>query len=409
MEQGLFAFSNFFLSLLLARWLDPQDYGVFTVAYSIFLFLATIHTSLFTEPILVFGSGRFHHHQSAYFRTLLEDHGRFIFLSGLTVLTFGILFGLVLGFDSSRSFIALGIASPFILTLWLLRRMCYLRQGPHLAAQAGLIYSIFILGGSLILQHFLFLTPSTAFVLIALSSLCSTGWLIFKLQCVSLLRNGHHTHLEFRTAHWDYGRWALGTNVLTWLPSNIYFFALPLWVGLEAGGALRALLNFLMPIMHLFTALGSTLIPFFVGIRSRTDFTITVFKITGLLIFSSLLYWMILFLYGTDLMDWVYAGKFNHYGDSLAIIGILPILYSIHLVFSSALRALEKPSVILRASLISTIATLSLGLWMVSQWEVIGAQLGWLVSYMVGTALIIGYFLKLRSMHKLQDPILPKH
>lgn len=409
MEQGLFAFSNFFLALLLARWLDPQDYGIFTVAYSIFLFLATIHTSLFTEPVLVFGNGRFHHQQSAYFRTLLEDHGKFIFLSGLTVLTFGVLLGLVFGFDSSRSFIALGIASPFILTLWLLRRMCYLREGPHIAAQAGLIYSIVILGGSFLLQHFLFLTPGTAFVLMALSSLISTCWLIFKLQCVSLLQTGHHPHLEFRTAHWDYGRWALGTNVLTWLPGNIYFFALPLWFGLEAGGALRALLNFLMPIMHLFTALGSTLIPFFVGIRFHPTFASMVFKITGLLILSSVLYWMLLLLYGTDLIDWVYAGKFTQYGDSLKIIGILPILYSIHLVFSSALRALEKPSFILRASLISTMATLSVGLWMVSQWEVIGAQLGWLVSYLVGTILIIGYFLKLRSTQQVQGPTHAEH
>ena len=90
MEQGFFAFSNFLLVLLLARWLDPQDYGWFTVSYSIFLFLATIHTSLFTEPMLVFGDGRFYHQQSVYFKALLEDHGKFIFFSGVTFMIPGI-------------------------------------------------------------------------------------------------------------------------------------------------------------------------------------------------------------------------------------------------------------------------------------------------------------------------------
>lgn len=397
MEQGFFAFSNFLLVLLLARWLDPQDYGWFTVSYSIFLFLATIHTSLFTEPMLVFGDGRFYHQQSVYFKALLEDHGKFIFFSGVTLMIPGIFLKLRGDLGSMSLLLTACVATPFILTLWVLRRMCYLRSGPKVAAQAGLIYFVFIMGGALALQHFFLLTPSTAFGLLAASSLFSSCWIFLKLECFALFQNEHSILLEFRTAHWDYGRWALGTNVLTWFPSNIYFFVIPWWAGLEAGGALRASLNFLMPIMHVFTALSSALIPLFVRIRLNSNFTSIVLKITCLFCLASFSYWMVLFFYGTNLIDWIYAGKFSQYAETLRLIGSLPIFYSIHLVFSSALRAMEKPFYILQASLLSTLVTLSVGLWMAFKWKVIGAQLGWLVSYIVGTAFIISYFIAFRS------------
>nr|HQU28183.1 polysaccharide biosynthesis C-terminal domain-containing protein [Nitrospirales bacterium] len=122
-----------------------------------------------------------------------------------------------------------------------------------------------------------------------------------------------------------------------------------------------------------------------------------VLKITCLFCLASFSYWMVLFFYGTNLIDWIYAGKFSQYAETLRLIGSLPIFYSIHLVFSSALRAMEKPFYILQASLLSTLVTLSVGLWMAFKWKVIGAQLGWLVSYIVGTAFIISYFIAFRS------------
>jgi hypothetical protein len=73
-DQGLFALSSALLNILLARWLLPLEYGAFVIAYSVFLFIGACHTSLFTEPMLVFGSDRYAASLPCYMRVLVRGH-----------------------------------------------------------------------------------------------------------------------------------------------------------------------------------------------------------------------------------------------------------------------------------------------------------------------------------------------
>ena len=59
LDQGLFSGANFLVNILLARWLAPEEYGAFAVAYSIFLLLAAFHTAVLTEPMMIFGAGKY--------------------------------------------------------------------------------------------------------------------------------------------------------------------------------------------------------------------------------------------------------------------------------------------------------------------------------------------------------------
>src|SRR5207247_11135829 len=85
-DQGLFAVSNFALNVLLARWLAPQDYGAFAVAFAVFLLLGTFHSSLLIEPMLVFGPGRYRRRLSEYVGVLLYGHSGFAVLGSLVLL-----------------------------------------------------------------------------------------------------------------------------------------------------------------------------------------------------------------------------------------------------------------------------------------------------------------------------------
>ena len=122
MDQGLVATSNFTLNILLARWLIPVEYGAFSVAYTIFLFLGTFHTGMLSEPMLVFGPRKYKGRTISYLRVLLLGNWVFGIIIGiiffLTYLAF-------LRFTSSPlipTFLGLTIASPFIFFQWLMRR-----------------------------------------------------------------------------------------------------------------------------------------------------------------------------------------------------------------------------------------------------------------------------------------------
>ena len=86
LDQGLFAGANFIVNILLARWLTPGEYGAFAVAFSVFLLLGVFHTAIFTEPMMVFGPGKYREGLPEYFGILLRGHFA-LMLPGAALLT----------------------------------------------------------------------------------------------------------------------------------------------------------------------------------------------------------------------------------------------------------------------------------------------------------------------------------
>ena len=74
LDQGIFAGSNFVISILLARWLSAEQYGMYAVAFAVFLFLLNFHQALILEPMLVFGSSVYRDCLRGYVKALLLLH-----------------------------------------------------------------------------------------------------------------------------------------------------------------------------------------------------------------------------------------------------------------------------------------------------------------------------------------------
>src|ERR1700710_657884 len=58
-DQGLISGSNFAIGILLARWMKPEQYGAYALAFSVFLLLSQFHGSIVLEPMAVFGSSTY--------------------------------------------------------------------------------------------------------------------------------------------------------------------------------------------------------------------------------------------------------------------------------------------------------------------------------------------------------------
>ena len=52
-DQAIFAATNFALNVLFARWLSVRDYGIYSISFSIFLFLTVVHWATVIEPLIV--------------------------------------------------------------------------------------------------------------------------------------------------------------------------------------------------------------------------------------------------------------------------------------------------------------------------------------------------------------------
>ena len=392
LEQGLFAGSNFLLNILLVRWLAPDVYGAFTVAFTVFLLLGTLHTGLLTEPMLVFGAGKFAERFPAYLRTLLKDHLylTLLFAVGLAV-TAGVWWGLgntLLGL----TFGMLAVAQGFMLFIWLIRRACYAKLQPAWAAAGGACYFVLLLGGLLLLQQWEALSLETGLLLLAVAG-AGAGLLIWQG-----LRKPKGTPpdaafvQDVRHTHWRYGKWAATTGALQWVPGHLAFLVLPIWAGLEAGGALKALLVMVMPVAHIYGALSVLTVPMLVKARAQRGFGGLVLGLTALITLGTCLYWALLAWWGPELMHWLYAGQFGEYAALLWLVGALPVLSGIEALLGAALRALERPNEIFWAHLGATCFALTLGLWLIAVYGVWGALIGFLVQ-MALELLVMTYFL----------------
>jgi O-antigen/teichoic acid export membrane protein len=385
----LFATSNFILSILLARWLTPQEYGAFGLAFAVFLFVGSMQQATLIEPMLVFGPGRYKERLPEYLGALVYGHLGFSGLGSIALLLAGLGFSLWGSRALSDALVALALAGPFILLLWLMRRACYVRLEPRLAASGGAWYMALMVAGAFVLYWVGWLSTATALGVMGISSLMVSIWLMVRLHVeLPPLRKGTLTR-DALEHHWKYGRWSVANKALAWVPHNIFYILLPIWGGLAAGASFRALMNLLMPVLQANAALAVLLLPVFVGARERSAFAAQVRLALIPFVSASALYWVLLGIFHDPIVTLAYGGRYAEYASLLWLLGLVPLVASVKEVVSQSLRALERPDWLFFAFMLSAVVTATVGVWCVYQWGLIGAGAGLVLSHGTAAALVV--------------------
>ena len=350
LDQGLFAMSNFAVNVLLARWLTPVEYGAFTlVSFVVLLLIGVLHTGMFTEPMLVFGSGTFQHRRKPYLREILKGHALFTLAVAPIVLLVGWASTTVGHPELTFAFYALAVAQGTILLMWLLRRACYLFFRPDLAAVGGLSYVAATAAGLAGLVVFDALSAPTAILLMAGASLVAAVVIVLLLRVYPAREPADGLREEILTAHKGYSGWASATGGLEWVQGLLPFLVLPIWYGLESAAAFRALFNLIMPVMQAYGALSLLLVPTFVRARAdgrlRRVLVYALVPVVGLTIG----YGLVIGVWGQPLLNVLYGGQYTAHAGLLWLFALYPIAGGVATVLSALRRAEERPKAVFRA------------------------------------------------------------
>lgn len=386
LDQGLFASSNFVVSILLARWLAPEAYGVFTIAFALYLLVGALHSGFLSEPMLVFGASRFRGRVSSYLRALLGGHARFA-LAAATLLVLG--GGLAaaagnsgLGFD----LVILGLAQPLLLAGWLMRRACYVDLKPRLAAAGSGVYALVTVGGLIALQAAGQMSVSGAFVVMSAASMIIAVLIAARLG-VRATRVKTSLRKEVLERHWEYGRWAAATGALGWISVWASFLIVPMFGGLEAAASLRALMNFALPAGHFHAALTVLLLPAFVRALHDGRLKRTGALATLLVVGAMLGYGILIAAFGEPLMAWLYGGLYIEYAGLLWIVGLIPVLGALSSMSAAVLQAMERPKLVFSAHVAGAVTAVTLGVALIYSFGIIGALLFFVVGDAVNAAI----------------------
>jgi O-antigen/teichoic acid export membrane protein len=401
-DQGLYSISNFIPVLVLARWLTPEEYGAFSVAFAVYALITAIHNAVITEPMLVFGSGKYRENFSNYLGVLLYAHAGLTLLGSFLLL----LAALSFSFFSETLYPALlgvAITVPFILLSWLMRRACYVRSEPHISASGGAIYMVLMLGGIYALYRMEWLSAASTFEVMGFSSVVVSLWLAVRLRLDPRAIKSSKLVREMFKDHRNFGSWGLGIKAFTWMPGNIFYLLLPLWGGLAAGASLRALSNLIMPVLQTMNALSVLLLPTLVRVCGQTKFRSATNIALSLFICGSAVYWVLLGVFHYPLVAWLYGGQYVEYASLLWILGLVPLVMGIGSVLGAALRAMERPDQVFWVHVSYTAAMVTIGLGLMFIWGIPGAVTGLLVSYTVGAIATWVLYRKVLRARPTQD------
>jgi O-antigen/teichoic acid export membrane protein len=394
-DQALLAFSNFAGNLVLARWLTPIEYGGYVSASALFWMITSAHSGLLTEPMMVFGSARFHNQLSSYFAVLAVFHWCISALVSTGLVAIGV--ALMSGGAVVPAFSVLGyaLATPVVLLLWLLRRTVYLWSHPRLAASMSGVYMI----GMLAIMYALYRTATLSSFTAPLAAAGASALAVGSIIAIRGFRLWSSWRSDFTrrvaAAHWGYGRWAVVTGIFNWVPGSLYYIIVPIVAGLEANAALNALWVLVMPALQVSQALTLLLVPAFTRMRQDRPAAALMWVALLVLVAGSALYALFLGLFGGPLMDLVYRGRYTQYADLAWLIGLIVLPVAAIAVFGSALRAYERPDRVLWAYVFSTVVTCVFGVPAVAIWGLLGAILGLLAGYV--TTMLVMFWWVLRT------------
>lgn len=400
LDQALFAGSNFLVSVLLARWLPVEQYGAFAVAYTSLQLLFALHASCTSEPLMVYGPGRFAAQQSHY---LSVSTKLALWLGGGFCASL-LIVALVLGVSGSDlvavGFFGMAIAGPAILMQRFFRSAFYMRLEPRGAVAGGVLYLLITVGLLWMAASAGLLNLFTGALVMGVSSVVSAVYFQRRLRA---RRDSSGLSLrEVASVNWHYSRWALPAAALTFVPGNLCYLLLPLWSGLEGTARLQAAMNLVLPVLHANGAIAMLLVPAFVTVRRRGGDV--AMRRAGwhaflLLASTSVVYFVFLVVLGPTVADWLYKGQYADLDTLIALAGLLPLAGATVTILAGLTRAMERPRDVFWGYGAAFAFSITGGVALLWRFGVIGAIVGLILSSLL-TAGSLAFSLSRRARER---------
>jgi O-antigen/teichoic acid export membrane protein len=365
LDQALISGSNFMVSILLARWLMPDQYGAYAVAFGIYVMLSLVYQALVLEPMGVFGGSVFRSNLRGYLKSLVWLHVALsVTICSALVISWAVAHRLGAGAAMTSALAGVAFASPCLMLFALARRTFYVELSPAPAATGALIYSTLVLAGLYVVYQHALLSPFSAFLLIGVGALVTGIVLMFGLRS-GLSGSGPAPALrEAWHRHWRYGRWALASCIAGWLPSYIYYPLLSSFKDMAQSGQLKALMNLTMPFEQTKGALLMLFLPYAARVmkqQGKAGARVLGIRMTLLSMAGAIIYWAILIPLHKPVFHILYSGRYTDVAYLLPALALGQIFWSATFGPSVALRAMESPASVFVALAFATFASLLVG------------------------------------------------
>jgi O-antigen/teichoic acid export membrane protein len=366
LDFGLYSGSNFLLGILLARWMAPEQYGAYALVFSIFILVTFLYQALLLEPLSVFSGTTYSKNLRGYLKSNFWLHW------GVSAVICVLMAATAIAAKvwwhspaSAMAFAGMTAATPFILIHALGRRSFYLKLSPGPAAFGSSFYCVLVVAGSFLVYKLGWLSAFSAFLVMGFAALVGGVIMVFQLNAKLEPATAEMQLSETWKKHWDYGKWALGTCIVGWIPTYVYIPLVSKFSGLAVAAELRALMNLGGPVLQTYAALSMLFLPYAARIQGeegRQGSTALTRKLTALFVAGAVAYWMVLIPLRHPLFQLLYNGKYINASSLLPLFAAETVIWSAALGPAIVLRAMEYPRSLFFANGAASIVAIVFGI-----------------------------------------------
>jgi O-antigen/teichoic acid export membrane protein len=287
----------------------------------------------------------------------------------------------------------LALCLPGYLLVLTRRREQYVLDQPLQALEISGLYALTVLGTLNVLHATSHLTALTGLACIGMALPVALWAAIRRSHSRESIGAGVR---PIARAHWKYGRWLIASTLVAFGIPDLQTILLSVMVDLKSAGALRALMNFVLPLAQLLTVLSIYCLPRLArqmkvhgagrGLRQTIVFPVA-------LIVATLGYLGVLLAFGPLIEHLLYGGRMAQYLVYLPWLAAAALLSAVGVGFSALLRAAQNSQHQLLAGVTGTATGLIAALLLLKRYGLEGAIWSMILANAVSTFSILATYL----------------
>jgi len=393
-DQIVASATTFLTGAVIGRLCDKEEFGLYTLGFSLLALLMAIQASLITTPLSI-NTPRL---QGMALRTFSGSSLVHQSIFGVAASLLTLCAGAVASFwDASLATLlaATGAMLAFLLLRDYMRQSCFARMAFAQALAADVILAIIQLGGLAALVMMARLSAVSAFLVLGGASAITASFWIFRTRAERII-DRHEVQKDFSRT-WSDGKWILASGLLWALSMNLYAWIIAAFHGTATTGVWAAafgvmtlinplmlgIQNYLGPrIMH---AIPDGGIPELRRVVCHSSLAFSV----PLAIFS-----FAMWFFGDALISSIYGAKYAGNGGLVFVLALNATVLTLGFTTSRGLFALELASLDFYVNLVAFVCFLLFGILLVRSAGPLGAAIAQVVTNGVATTIRAAAFVR---------------
>jgi O-antigen/teichoic acid export membrane protein len=195
--------------------------------------------------------------------------------------------------------------------------------------------------------------------------------------------------------HWKYGRWVVGTTVVSWLSGNAYYFLVGALLRIEDVAALRALQNFVLPMTQFIAAISLLLLPWASAQFAEQGVAVfknSIQKVALFFVSGAFVYLACVVIFGHWLMKTFYAGRYLQVTHLLPLAALPLLMAAASQGPGIALAAMQSPSKVFWGYAVAAAIAILVGVPLTHYRGLVGAMSAMAVSSSAFFAVVLYYY-----------------